>query len=502
MSSFRSNSGNRTAPIFITIVIVFLFLIIQGLTPACAGDVEKENNSSTEEKAVKEWDIVAEVDGKTISTGELLRQYNLNFLMSRFSRTYKKGVTVNTYLDHYISELLLLQKADDLGIRVGNDEVENEKKRFLKLYRFSEDTLLKWLNSKAMTIDDAVLYFKNKLMLKQLYRKIIGVKEISDEEARDYYKTHDDYYHRPEKIRASHILICHNESQGCKSNLSKTKAKELAESVRKSATPENFSTLAQRYSFDSTGKSGGSLGEIVKGTAVPSFEEAAFSLGKGEISDIAETAYGYHIIYVSDRLDELSISFEEARESIIYTLEDEQITSELLKYSEELKKEAKIKKYTDADRKSSVSKSRDQVNKEKTQPPVKQYSTFKATGNDLYKNDKGQPVIILFTRVGCHFCEWVEETFEEVVAEYVEKGLIEAHHYDFNTKDDFLTPQVETSIPQDYIKQFEFNNPNSSTPYFSFGGMYYRRGTGYFDQDDLYAEEMEMKQIIDDLLRE
>ena len=47
-----------------------------------------------------------------------------------------------------------------------------------------------------------------------------------------------------------------------------------------------------------------------------------------------------------------------------------------------------------------------------------------------------------------------------------------------------------------------FENQNKSTPYFSFGGMYYRRGTGYFEQDDLYAEEMEMKQVIDDLLRE
>jgi len=133
--------------------------------------------------------------------------------------------------------------------------------------------------------------------------------------------------------------------------------------------------------------------------------------------------------------------------------------------------------------------------------PVKQYSTFKSTGKGINKNSKGQPVILLFTRVGCHFCEWVEDTFEEVVKEYVDKGLIEAHHYDYDTKDDLLTPEKETSIPPEYEKIFEFDNSNSATPYFNFGGMYYRRGTGYFEQDDLYAEEMEMKQIIDDLLK-
>lgn len=502
MSLFKSNSVNRTASVFITFITIFLFFIIKGLTPACAGNVEKENSTVPGKDSANEWDIVAEVNDKTISTGELLKQYNLYFLISRFSRTYQKGLTINSYLDHYISELLLLHEADNMGIRVTQDEVENEKKRYLKLFRFSsEETLIKWLNLKTLTLEDAGLYFKNNLILKRLYNKKFGNKKISDEEAMEYYKAHDEYYHRTAKIRASHILICHRQSQGCSSNLSKSKAKELAESVKKSVTPENFATLAQRYSFDSTGKSGGSLGIIIKGSAAPSFEKAAFSLEKGEISDIVETEYGYHIIYVTDKLDALSIPFEEARESINYTLEEEQITSELLKYAEQLKKDANIKKYTEADRAAYASKLQEQAQNKKDELPVKQYSTFKATGEDIYKNSKGQPVILLFTRKGCHFCEWVEETFEEVVAEYVKKGLIEAHHYDFQTKDDLLTAGTETEIPADYVKLYEHDNPKKSTPYFNFGGKYYRRGTGYFEQDDLYAEEMEMRQIIDDLLR-
>jgi hypothetical protein len=85
--------------------------------------------------------------------------------------------------------------------------------------------------------------------------------------------------------------------------------------------------------------------------------------------------------------------------------------------------------------------------------------------------------------------------------DYIKKGLIEAHHYDIQTKDDLLTPETETSIPEQYLKLFDHENPNSSTPCFNFGGMYFRLGVGYFDQDDLYAEEMEMRQIIEDLIR-
>lgn len=500
MNSFYSNSGNRSTPIFITFITVFLFLIIKGLTPACAGDAEKDDSAGINGAS---RDIVAELEGKTISTNDLLKQYNLYFIISRFSRTYEKGLTVNSYLDRYISELLLLQKADEMGVKVTKDEVENEKNRYLKLFRFSsEKILVNWLAAKSLTIEDADLYFKNKIILMKLYQKKFGVKEIPVKEAMDYYKNHDEYYHRSAKIQASHILICHRQSQGCTSKLSKDKAKELAESVRKSATPDNFATLASRYSFDSTGRNGGSLGVITKGMAAPAFEKAAFSLKRGEISDIVETDYGFHIIYVTDKLEKLSISFEEARESIEYTLKEEQIIPELLIYSEQLKKDAKLEKYEEKERKGPLNMSTDQAASKKEEASVKQYSTFRPTNKNIYKNSKGQPVIILFTRVGCHFCEWVEETFKEVVEEYVEKGLIEAHHYDLQTKDDFLTPEKETYIPQDYLNLFEIENPNSATPYFSFSGIYYRRGTGYFEQDDLYAEEMEMKQIIDDLLRE
>jgi thiol-disulfide isomerase/thioredoxin len=166
-----------------------------------------------------------------------------------------------------------------------------------------------------------------------------------------------------------------------------------------------------------------------------------------------------------------------------------------LKYAEQIKKNAKIIKYSETDRKGSPDP-KEQANNKKA-PPVKQYSTFKATRKGMYRNGKGQPVIIMFSRKGCHYCEWIGETFDDSVMEYVRKGLIEAHHYDYETKDDLLTPETETEIPQVYSDYF----PNKGTPYFFFGGMYERSGTGYFEQDDLYAEEMEMTQIIDDLLR-
>ncbi|NLD35820.1 MAG: hypothetical protein GX654_03040 [Desulfatiglans sp.] len=488
------NSEKRAASTQLLLIAVFVLLIITLITsPACSKNEIKAN-------IAEEGGILAEVNGKTISTGELLKQYNLYYLISRFSRTSLKDLTINSYLDYYISELLLLREADAVKIGITQDQAKKEKERYLKLFRFPDEAFLKWLDSKSLTMEDAELYFKNKLILKRFYEKKFGAKKIPDEEAREYYKVNNEYYNRPAKIALSHILICHVESQGCKSDLSKVKAKELAESIRKSITPENFAEKAKRYSFDSTGQIGGSLGVITKGSAIPSLDKAAFSLKIGEISDPVESEHGYHILYITNKAEELSIPFEETRESIEYTLEEEHITLELLKYAEQIKKNAKIIKYSETDRKGSPDL-KDQANIKKSTPPVKQYSTFKATGKDILRNSKGQPVIIMFSHIRCSFCKWIEETFDDTVMDYIKKGLIEAHHYDIQTKDDLLTPETETSIPEQYLKLFDHENPNSSTPCFNFGGMYFRLGVGYFDQDDLYAEEMEMRQIIEDLIR-
>jgi parvulin-like peptidyl-prolyl isomerase len=485
----------------IILFMVFVFLIITVLaSPACSEDEKKATDQNPKADISGEGAIVADVNGKAVTTGDLLKQYNLYFIMSRVSRTYKEGLTVNSYLDHYISELLLLNMADNMGIKAGPDEVEKELQRYLNLFRATEENFARWLNSKSLTRDDAKVYLKNRIILSRLREKKFGEKKISEEELKAYYHNNNDFFNRPAKIMASHILICHTESEGCKSNLTRNEAKELAEKIRKTTTPENFAESAKKYSYDSTGKSGGGLGIITEGLAAPSFEKAAFALQKGGLSDVVETNYGFHIIYVTDKAEALFIPFEDAKESIKYTLEEEQVLSELLRYAEQLKKDAKIKRYTLEERKDAASKQHGHENSINLDASVKRYSTFKATGKGLNKNDKGQPVIILFTRKGCHFCEWVEGTFEDTVKEYMEKGLIEAHHYDFQTKDDLLTPEIETSIPEQYLKLFDHENPNSSTPCFNFGGLYYRLGTGYFDQDDLNAEEMEMRQVIDDLI--
>ncbi|MCH8049245.1 protein translocase subunit SecD [Patescibacteria group bacterium] len=97
--------------------------------------------------------------------------------------------------------------------------------------------------------------------------------------------------------KASHILICHEDSVRCESDRSKIEAQLLAEEISREVTTDNFGETAAEKSEGPTASVQGSLGLVHPGAMVAPFEEALFALSDGEISDVVETEFGFHIIY-------------------------------------------------------------------------------------------------------------------------------------------------------------------------------------------------------------
>ncbi len=101
-----------------------------------------------------------------------------------------------------------------------------------------------------------------------------------------------------EKISASHILIMHKESQDSRSDISKNDALKKINKIYDDVISGKsvFKDMAVQHSDCSSASYGGDLGEFGKGMMVKPFEEKAFALKVGEVSDPVETNFGYHII--------------------------------------------------------------------------------------------------------------------------------------------------------------------------------------------------------------
>jgi peptidyl-prolyl cis-trans isomerase D len=151
--------------------------------------------------------------------------------------------------------------------------------------------------------------------------KLRDTTQVSDEDLRAYYNSHIDQYKVENRAHVEHILF---KTIG-KTDAEIAEIRQKAEDVLKKAkSGANFEDLAKKYSEDDATKAkGGDLGWIVEKQTVPEFEQAAFSVPKGSVSDLVKTQYGFHIIKVLDRETAHTKPFEEVRSTIVPILTDQ-----------------------------------------------------------------------------------------------------------------------------------------------------------------------------------
>ncbi len=142
---------------------------------------------------------------------------------------------------------------------------------------------------------------------------------LSEDEARQYYDANLAQYRTPGRIRARHVLLRVEEEDGDEAVAAR--AAELAAEARGGA---DFAALAREHSQDEVSAAdGGDLGLFERGRMVPEFENAAFELAEGEISDPVRSPFGYHVIEVTEKQEEVTQPFDEVRAAIENTLKRE-----------------------------------------------------------------------------------------------------------------------------------------------------------------------------------
>ncbi len=157
---------------------------------------------------------------------------------------------------------------------------------------------------------------------------------VNAQDLKTYYDQNIERLSGPEERRASHILInAPKAAPAAERAAAKTKATELLALVRKS--PETFADVARKNSQDTgSAANGGDLDFFARGAMVKPFEDAAFTLKKGEISDLVESDFGYHIIRLTDIKTPKQRSFEEMRPTLEADLKKQQVQQKFAESAE------------------------------------------------------------------------------------------------------------------------------------------------------------------------
>ena len=163
---------------------------------------------------------------------------------------------------------------------------------------------------------------------------------VTDEDIKNFYDSHPDYFKQPEQIKASHILIKVGPDA---SPEEKEAARKKLEGIKKQLDDgADFATVAKENSDCPSNAKGGELGSFARGQMVKPFEEVAFSIEVNKVSDVVETQFGYHLILVTEKTPAKTITLEESKGNIEQHLIGQKLNEDVRAHVASLREKATI----------------------------------------------------------------------------------------------------------------------------------------------------------------
>lgn len=245
-------------------------------------------------------------------------------------------------LERLVRERLLDAKIKEADITISDEEVMGQIQQIASAQGVSVDDFIKTLEQYGHTVEGMKQDLRKRLARNRFMQsQWAGKISVSEDEARKYFDENPKQFDVPEQIRASHILIM--PEAGGDPNEAKARARTKTEGLLKQIKDgADLAELAKANSNCPSAPSGGDLGFFPRGKATPAFDKVAFELEVGQISDVVETDYGFHIIKATDHKDATTLSFDQARDKIIEQLTSEKQNEFADEYLKKLKAEAKI----------------------------------------------------------------------------------------------------------------------------------------------------------------
>jgi peptidyl-prolyl cis-trans isomerase C len=226
----------------------------------------------------------------------------------------RRDEVLRSTLDRLITYTVLSQEAKSRKVTCTDAEIDERLGQMQKQFPNGE-AFKKALAERNMTLDRLRNDTRDNLVIsKMMETEVSTTPGASDADAKEFYDKNPDKFKQNEQVRASHILIRVDEKADAGA---KQKARAQVDALLKRAKAgEDFAKLAKENSADGSAAQGGDLNFFGRGQMVPAFDEAAFSLKPGQISDVVTTQFGYHIIKVTERKEPSTVPLDQVSERI------------------------------------------------------------------------------------------------------------------------------------------------------------------------------------------
>lgn len=306
-------------PITIKRLVVVFMLLFSCPNFACQGKGSEKDK------------VLARVGNIVITLEEFNRKFKETESLHGPLVSYRTDIVKNLkedLLNRLIEEKLIILKADELGIMISKKYLEERietikedypQQSFQKMFTDEQLDYKRWKEG----IKDKLLAGK---VIRQELNSLITVQES---EAIEYYQRHADQYNLSDQVKARQIVVNTEES-----------ALEILEELEGGA---DFSKLAREKSLSPDGQQGGELGFFARGQMPLEFEEVAFSLLPGKLSEVVTSKYGYHIFLIDEKKKAAEVPFSQVKNEIIEKIWTKKQKKAYRKWMESLKDNVTIR---------------------------------------------------------------------------------------------------------------------------------------------------------------
>jgi peptidyl-prolyl cis-trans isomerase C len=266
-------------------------------------------------------EVVARVNGEDISKTEFDRA--VSALEARNGGPVPAGQRdqiLRSVLDQIVSYRLLIQESRARKVAAADAEVDARMKEIQGQFP-SEEAFKQMLTQRKTTLDQVRSDIRQDITVQKLIEDEVSAKAaVKPEQVADFYAKNPDQFKQPERVHASHILISVPKgADAAAKTQARTKAADILKEVKGG---KDFAALAKEHSQDpGSAQNGGDLGFFQQGQMVGPFNDVAFALAPGAVSDLVETDFGFHIIKVAEKQAPRTVPLDEVRPQLEQYLE-------------------------------------------------------------------------------------------------------------------------------------------------------------------------------------